>query len=285
MAPVGLVVHHQSALASSLALQTGAWLEANGHEVRVPAGDADALPGLGMWAVDDDAFAPGLAVVVSVGGDGTMLRTVRLVSQAAIPILGVNMGHLGYLTQVEPGGWREALLRVFAGDHDVEERMTLDVGVGGCDGRAPGARTALNDAVVEKIEAGHTVRVGVTISGQPAVTYAADALIVATPTGSTAYNLSAGGPVVSPRMEAMLVTPVAAHSLFGRALVVASDEVVRVEVLAGSAVLGVDGQHCGRLAEGDIVECRAGAFPARLITFGERDFWRVVVGKFGLSFP
>jgi len=280
---VGLVVHQGRPLARRLALEAAGWLQAEGHEVRIPASDRHVLPSLLSAAVDDDAFAEGLRFVLSIGGDGTMLRAVRLVSRAGTPVLGINVGHLGYLTQVEPDQWRPALVRVLAGDYQVEERMTLDVGLVGADGPSTVARTSLNDAVVEKLEAGHTIRVGVAISGQPAISYAADALIVCTPTGSTAYNLSAGGPVVSPRLEALIVTPVAAHSLFGRALVVARDEIVRIEVLGGEAVLGVDGQHCGHLAEGDVVECRASTQPARLLTFGEKDFWRVITAKFGLS--
>jgi NAD+ kinase len=280
---VGLVVHPERLLGRKLAVDAASWLGSLGHEIRIPGSDAEAVPELAGLATPDDRFSDGLDFVVSIGGDGTMLRTVRLVGDSATPVLGINVGHLGYLTEVEPGLWQDALVRVLAGDYQVEERMTLDVALDRAAGPCTVARTALNDAVVEKLEAGHTVRVGVTISGQPAISYAADALIVSTPTGSTAYNLSAGGPVVSPRLEALIVTPVAAHSLFGRALVVARDEVVRIEVLDGSAVLGVDGQHCGHVAAGDVVECRASPQAARLITFGERDFWRVVTAKFGLS--
>jgi NAD+ kinase len=282
---IGLVVHPHRALGLEVAVAAGRWLLERGYTVRVAAADGAPLAALADHVVDDARFAEGLDLAVSIGGDGTMLRTVRLVSITGTPILGVNVGHLGYLTLVEPDGWQPALERVLSGDYDVEERMTLDVARVGPGGTGTVARTALNDAVVEKLEAGHTVRVGVTISGQPAISYAADALIVATPTGSTAYNLSAGGPVVSPRLEAVLVTPVAAHSLFGRALVVARHEVVRVEVLDGAAVLGIDGRHCGRLARGDAIECRAGEVPARLITFGERDFWRVITARFGLGLP
>ena len=280
---VGIVVHPDRPRGRRIAADAVTWLQSEGHEVRIPASDRDALPEFGALAVEDGDFAEGLSFVVSVGGDGTMLRTVRLVSRASTPVLGINVGHLGYLTLVKPDSWQQALIRVIAGDYQVEERMTLDVGLIGADGPSMVARTALNDAVVEKLEAGHTIRVGVSISGQPAVSYAADAVIACTPTGSTAYNLSAGGPVVSPRLAAMIVTPVAAHSLFGRALVVAPDEIVRVEVLGGAAVLGVDGQKCGHLATGDVVECRASSQAARLITFGERDFWRVITAKFGLS--
>jgi NAD+ kinase len=278
---IGLVIHPDRPLGRSLAADLAIWLAGAGHEVRLPAEDAPSFPELSSFTVAKEEFAPGLDVAVSVGGDGTMLRTLRLVNHAGTPILGINVGHLGYLTEVQPDQWRDALVEVLAGRYRVEERMTLDVRRRGEDGVFE--QTALNDAVVEKLEAGHTVRVGVTVSGQPAISYAADALIVATPTGSTAYNLSAGGPVVSPRMEAVIVTPVAAHSLFGRSLVVGRDEVVRVEVLGGSAVLGIDGRHCGRLRVGDVVECRAGTSPARLITFEDRDFWRVVTAKFGLD--
>ncbi len=280
---IGMVVHHERPQAREIAVEAARWLDGEGHAVRVAASDAGSLTELAALAVADDALAAGADAVVSIGGDGTMLRAVRLIGAHGTPILGVNVGHLGYLAGVAPAEWKDALLRVIAGDYGIEERMTLDVAIVGSAGHAPVARTALNDAVVEKPEAGHTVRVGVTISGQRTISYAADAVIVATPTGSTAYSLSAGGPVLSPGLHAMLVTPVAAHSLFGKALVVASDEVVRVEVLSQAAVLGVDGRHCGRLAEGDVVECRAGTVPARLITFAERDFWAVIAAKFGLN--
>ena len=297
---VGLVVHHGRPLAGELASDIARWLVDNGHEARVLEGDADAIAGLAPWSTRQESFAAGLDLAVSIGGDGTMLRAIRLVGAAGTPVLGVNVGHLGYLTEVEPGGWRDALVRILAGDHLVEERMTLCVEVvranptttgpaSPSDSAAscppptsPVVETALNDAVVEKLEAGHTVRVGVTISGRPAIGYATDALIVATPTGSTAYNLSAGGPLVSPRLEALLVTPVAPHSLFGRAMVLARDEIVEIEVLAGSAVLGVDGRPLGPLGVGDVVRCQAGPVPARLVTFGEREFWRILKTKFGL---
>jgi len=274
--PVGLVVHPGQTLATALAAEIGEWLRANGHEVRLPTGDEGS-------GEADGEFADGLAFVVSVGGDGTMLRAVGLVTRAGVPVLGINMGHLGYLTVVEPAQWRPALEQVLAGDYGIEERMTLDVVVHPAEGPPTPPRLALNDAVVEKQESGHTVRVAVAVSGRHAIGYAADALIVSTPTGSTAYNLSAGGPVVSPDLSALVVTPVAAHSLFGRPLVVGPREIVRVSVEEGRAVLGVDGVHCGRLSTGDVVECRSGTHPARLVTVGERDFWRVVTSKFGLD--
>ena len=279
-ARVGLVTHHERPQAIELAREVAAWLRSEGHDVRVPASDA---PTVGDSGVADDRFADGLDLAVSIGGDGTMLRTVGLVAPAGVPVLGINRGHLGYLTIVEADHWRAALTHVLAGDFRTEERMTLDVSICSGDGPTHPHRIALNDAVVEKSEAGHTVRVAVAISGQHAISYAADALIVSTPTGSTAYNLSAGGPVVSPNLSALVVTPVAAHSLFGRPLVIGPGEVVRVAVEGGDAVLGVDGVHCARLTSGDVVECRESGTPARLVTFGGRDFWEVVTAKFGLD--
>jgi NAD+ kinase len=246
-----------------LAAELQSWLEADGHEVA---------------RVTDEAPGRELDLAVSIGGDGTMLRAVRLVSHSGTPVLGVNVGHLGYLTEVEPAACRAALEQFFAGDYRVEERMRLDIAAAGCE-----PLTALNDAVVEKLESGHTVRVGVNVGGRPVIRYATDALIVATPTGSTAYNLSAGGPLLSPQLRATLITPVAAHSLMGRSLIVAGDELVRIEIVAGSAVLNIDGRACARLQAGDAIEARAGAQPARLVTFGARDVWSIVKAKFGLD--
>ncbi|HZQ56421.1 MAG TPA: NAD(+)/NADH kinase [Acidimicrobiales bacterium] len=277
---VGLVTHHERPAARDLARDIAAWLRSAGHEVHVPATDAGVAGGA---VVPDERFAEGLDIAVSIGGDGTMLRTVALVAPAGVPILGINRGHLGYLTVVEADAWRPALARVLSGDFATEQRMTLDVSICGRDGVTYSPRTALNDAVVEKSSAGHTVRVAVAISGQHAISYAADALIVSTPTGSTAYNLSAGGPIVSPNLSALVVTPVAAHSLFGRPLVVGPGEVVRVALEEGGAVLGVDGVHVAHLTAGDVVECRESATPARLVTLGGRDFWEVVTAKFGLD--
>jgi NAD+ kinase len=279
-ARVGLVTHHERPAARELAREIAAWLASQGNEVCVPATDGGFVGGT---AVPDDRFAEGLDVAVSIGGDGTMLRTVSLVARAGVPVLGINRGHLGYLTILEADRWRPALAHVLAGDFGTEDRMTLDVTVCSQSGAPHAPRIALNDAVVEKSAAGHTVRVALAVSGQHAISYAADALIVSTPTGSTAYNLSAGGPVVSPNLSALVVTPVAAHSLFGRSLVLGPGEVVRVALEGGAAVLGVDGVHVAHLAEGDVVECRESGTPARLVTFGGRDFWQVVTAKFGLD--
>jgi NAD+ kinase len=284
------VVHRQRSLAIELALSITAWLTERGHEIRVPAGEPDLPPSFKQWATDDDEFAEGLDLAISVGGDGTMLRTVHLVVAGGVPVLGINVGRLGYLSEIEPGDWRVALERFFDGDYLVHERMTLAIEVHRQTGDSDAHRhlpiehlVGLNDAVIEKLEAGHTVRVGMSVDGRPFLTYAADALIVATPTGSTAYNLSAGGPIISPVLSAVVVTPVAPHQLFNRSLVLGPEEAIRLEVLDGDAGVGVDGQGVGHLAAGDHLVCRAGARAARLVSLGDRDFRHILKTKFGLS--
>jgi NAD+ kinase len=283
VATVGLVVHHARPIARGLAEEAGAWLEERGHEVRVGKPDAEAT-GLDRWAVPPEAFVAGLDLAVSLGGDGTILRTVGLVVAQEVPILGVNIGHLGYLTEVEPAGLLPALERFVSDAYSIEERLTLAVDV---DVRSsatePGRETALNEAVIEKTAPGHTVRLDVTLNGAPFTSYAADGLIVATPTGSTAYSLSARGPIVSPRHRALLLTPVAPHMLFDRALVLDAEDVIELRVKGREATLSIDGRPVCELDDGDGVVCTAGPHAARFVSFGGRDFHQILKTKFGLA--
>jgi NAD+ kinase len=274
-----MVVHRDRSEATLLAKRAIEWLAERGHTVRIPADDAEAA-GLPELACPDDRLCDNLSLAVSLGGDGTMLRTVELVVAAGVPILGINVGHLGYLTECEPDDLEVALERFFASDYRTEERMTLDVSTGG---RYPSVM-ALNEAWLEKTVPGHTVHMRLSIAGEPFTTYAADGLIVSTPTGSTAYNLSVRGPIVSPTLRAMVVKPVAPHQLFDFPLVLGPDEEVRVEVLEGrTATLLVDGRNIGELVAGDVLTCRAGSHPARLVRFGARDFHQILKAKFGLT--
>ena len=280
MAVVVLFIHHDRPDASRLAAEAAGWLHGQGHSVRVPDDDPVGSK-LADETLPPEEVARGADLAVSLGGDGTVLRTVELVAPWGVPVLGVNMGRLGYLTEVEAGGLEKALDRFWAGDHQLEARMTLAVTLDGDEERP---MVALNDAVLVKSHSGHTVHIGVTISGRPFLDYAADGLIVATPTGSTAYNLSARGPIVSPRLRALLVTPVSAHMLFDRALVLEPTETVRVEVLDGTgAELIVDGCLQAALEPGGTVTCAAGERDARFVTFGERDFHHILKSKFGLA--
>jgi len=258
--------------ATILAARAAEWLAAQGHQ------SVSALAPDGSVSVDD------ADLLVSLGGDGTLLRSVDAALAGGIPVLGVNIGRLGYLTQVEPSDLEQALAAFLAGTHQVEDRMTLSVTVTGPDGVRIAQRTALNEATVEKTVPGHTVRIAASIDDRPFVTYAADGLLVATPTGSTAYNLSARGPVLSPRLRAIVVTPVSPHMLFDRPLVLDPAELLRLDVLEPrSAVLVVDGITVTTLEPGVSVECREGSQPARLVTFGAHDFHAVLRAKFHLA--
>ena len=280
MSKVGLVLHHQREEAAIVTREVAAWLGERGHEVELPEADA-ALAGLEDRGVPEDWFGRELDLVISLGGDGTMLRSVSLVAEDDVPILGVNFGQLGYLTEVEPGDLSARLEQFFAGQHRIEERMLLEVRLADREGEH---WVALNEAVLERTAAGHTVRLGVDLDGTFFTTYAADALIVATATGSTAYSLSARGPIVAPDHRAILLTPVSPHMLFDRTLILNCQEVVRLEVQGHRpATLSVDGQPVADLVDGDAIECTGSPHAALLVTFGERDFHEILKQKFGLE--
>lgn len=282
MSAVGLVLHRERPQAVELARQIAASLLAGGHDVRLPAADAD-LADLAGHACADAELGAGLDLAVSLGGDGTMLRTVDLVAGAGVPILGVNVGQLGYLTDVEPSDAMTAVARFLNGEGGIEERMLLRVRLEPVDGE-PQEQLAFNEAVLEKTPMGHTVRLAVEVDGEFFTTYAADGLIVATPTGSTAYAFSARGPIVAPRHRAQLLTPVSPHMLFDRTLVLEPEACVRLVVQGHRrATLSVDGRNLGELGEGDAVTCTAAECSARLVTFGPRDFLQILKTKFGLN--
>jgi NAD+ kinase len=281
MAVVAVVPHRQRREACALASEATVWLTERGHEVRVPAEDASGVRG--ATVVRDDELADGLDLAMAVGGDGTILHAVQLVCGSGVPVMGVNVGHLGYLTTLEPAHMLDGLERFLAGAYKTEDRMMLDVTVE-CGGESADHAVALNEAVLEKTASGHTVQLAIRLNDQPFTTAAADGMIVATPTGSTAYNFSARGPIVSPRQRALIVTPVAPHMLFDRTLVLAPDETVELEVLEGRpAILVVDGRTLATLAPGDRVRCRAAKHDAHFVTFDERDFHQILKAKFKLA--
>jgi NAD+ kinase len=300
VAVVGILLHHERDQAAELAHDAATWLIERGHEVRLPLRDA-GIAGLPELGVAEEGFAHGLDLALSLGGDGTMLRTVDVVAADGVPVVGVNVGQLGYLTEVEPPGLRMALKRFLAGSYEVEERMMLQVAVDTRqpldDGAAmpsgdtsrrprgdPSTYLALNEAVLEKTPMGHTVRLGVSIDGEMFTPYAADGLIVATPTGSTAYAFSARGPIVEPIHRCLLMTPVSPHMLFDRSLVLAPEARLRIEVVGDRpATLSVDGHNLGTLERGDAVTMTAATESARFVTFGPRNFLRILKSKFGLA--
>ncbi len=284
MAVVALVVHHDRAAATDIAVSTAAALEHDGHTVRLLPDDA-AVVGLERHALDLPAFVDGVDVAVSLGGDGTMLRTIELLAPYDIPVIGVNLGQLGYLTEVDPRHLGRSLDQFFAGDYRIETRMLLSVRVDAPSGGVPPIEVvALNEAVLEKTLSGHTVRLDVEFDGQAFTPYATDGLIVATPTGSTAYAFSARGPIIAPTHRSLQLTPVSPHMLFDRTLVLDPDTEIRLTVAGHRpASLSVDGRMLGELAQGDAIVCTASPSVARLVIFSPRDFHQILKTKFGLS--
>lgn len=283
MADIGIVVHPERDGAATLARDLIDWLTDRGHEVRLPAGSAAAL-GHAALAVPDDELAIGADLLVGLGGDGTMLRASRLAAADDVPVLGVNAGQLGYLTTIEPSGARVALKRFLAGSYDVERRMRLAVEVVRVDGSVESVPSALNEAILERSSTAHTVRIEVQIDGTKFTSYVADAVLVSTPTGSTAYAFSARGPIVDPSHYAQILMPVSPHMLFDRALVLGPDTLVTLTVSgARDANLSVDGQMETTLRDGDLIRCRAADVDARLVVIGAPDFHSILRAKFGLA--
>ncbi|MEZ5296668.1 MAG: NAD(+)/NADH kinase [Ilumatobacteraceae bacterium] len=284
MIRVAIVPHRTRDDAHELAVATIRWLAEQGHEGWVPSGDA---VGDELASVASDRPLADADLILSLGGDGTMLHSVHQLDGAAVPLLGVNLGRLGYLTEVEVDEVRTALERFDRGADDgswtLDERMMLDVEAIDADGISVGSWRALNEGVVEKQDSGHTVHLLVRIDGEPFTSYAADGLIVSTPTGSTAYSLSARGPVVSPKHRALLVTPVAPHMLFDRSLVLDPSETVDIEVLDGhTASVAIDGRAACSLGGGAKVTCRPSTATACFVRFGEHHYHQVLKAKFGL---
>ena len=285
MSSVVIVAHHGRSDAWELARTSAAWLIEHGHTAWVPADDAAEF---GLDDLADDRPASEADLALCLGGDGTMLRAVNMLAGAAVPLLGVNLGRLGYLTEIEVDQIADSLERIEAGPAQgrwqLDERMMLDVIVTTADGVQHGPWRALNETVVEKRDSGHTVNLMVRIDGEPFTSYAADGLIVSTPTGSTAYSLSARGPIVSPKHRALLITPVAPHTLFDRSLVLDPTETVEVEVLGDrDAAVAVDGRQVCHLTAGGKVRCVPSAATARFFRFGAHHYHQVLKAKFGLT--
>lgn len=264
MARIGFILKPDKSRAGALLDELAPWVREQGHVPVVTSEDQVAPPAAEI--VPEDALGASIDLAVVLGGDGTMLRASRLVADAGRPVLGINLGQLGFLTGFAPDGARDAVAQALAGTLPISERMRLAVVF-----RRPGAepiiRTALNDAVIHQGAAARLVELTAHIDEQFVAAYRADGLIIATPTGSTAYNMAAGGPIVIPGQAAMTLTPICAHSLTNRPLVVPSRAVIRLGVGAEArgVVLTVDGQWGHSLAPGDTIELTAASAPLRLL--------------------
>lgn len=242
-------------------------------------GQLDGISELGVSVPEKD-----LELVMVLGGDGTILKAAEIVRETATPLMGINLGHVGFLAESERAGLANAVERIVAKDYVVKERLTLDVRVLVA-GKEVYRTWALNEATVEKSAAEKMLEVVLEVDSRPLSSFGCDGIIVATPTGSTAYAFSAGGPVVWPGVEAMLVVPLSAHALFARPMVVSPSSLVAVEVLersAGTGVLWCDGRRTHDLPVGARVELRRSEHPVRLARLRIGPFTDRLVNKFSL---
>jgi NAD+ kinase len=218
-------------------------------------------------------------LVVSLGGDGTMLRAMRLTDRQRAPVLGVNLGKLGFLAEIDVPQLGGALSAVDAGEYTIEPRLAVDAVVGG------EVYTAFNDVAVIRFPGQPSAKLSVLAGGHPFVSYAADAIVVATPAGSTAYSFSAGGPIVSPLVEALLVTPASPHSAYNRGLVLSVNDPLALELLpdCGELAIEVDGQLATKVSAGSRIELRPRPGAARVVRFGKTTFYERARRKLRLT--
>ena len=218
-----------------------------------------------------------LDILIATGGDGTMLRTVKLGLEADRPVLGFNLGTIGFLAAADPHLMVETLDLLENGNYRLIPRMTVIAELNGL------TDVGVNDVVVEKIDSQRLVELEVEVDSEPMISYRADGLVISTPTGSTAYSFSAGGPLLDNRVDALVMTPVAPHSLFSRSLVLSPDSVIRCRVTRDRPVqVSVDGRNTASLGMGDEVVVRRGPRPAMFVALKEMGFAAMVTERFGL---
>ena len=212
-------------------------------------------------------------VLVSMGGDGTLIHSARIVGDRKTKLLGVNVGSLGFLTQITPLSMIPCLDRIIKGDYNVEERMALTVKIN----RTGETFHALNEAVVDNGAISRMIDIRLQVNGEDIVNYRCDGLIIATPTGSTAYSLASGGPILHPTMEAIIASPISAFSLTTRPMIFRADDALVLKVRSQHKVasLTVDGQVMRELSDGDIVSIKRADFAYQFIAFEENSFYRV----------
>lgn len=281
-----MLTHTGREEARSAAREVAAALAGHGMVVRMIAREAlDLAMTVDVETTEDESGASaGCELTLVIGGDGTILRAAEITRDSGTPVLGVNLGHVGFLAEAEHDDLASVIDAVVARRYTVEDRMSIDVRVLR-DGEVVTSTFALNEASVEKAARERMLEVVVEVDGRPLSRWGCDGVVCATPTGSTAYNFSAGGPVVWPGVEALLMVPISAHALFARPLVVAPTSVLAVEVLArtdSAGVLWCDGRRAVDLPPGARIEVRRGERPVRLARLHQAPFTDRLVAKFGL---
>jgi NAD+ kinase len=276
---VGIVAKPDAARAPGVILQLLPWLTSRGHSVVLEKETADLVPSVITDAAGRPELPGQVDLLIILGGDGTLLSMARAVGDLGVPLLGVNLGGLGFLTATTLDEMFPALEAYLGGQMAIEERMLLAARIVRT-GQPLGEYAALNDIVITKSAMSRIIDLSVSVEGRYATAYRADGLIISTPTGSTAYSLSAGGPILFPTMDAVVLTPICSHTLTNRPIVVPGTDRIEVTLLADQEVMAtMDGQVGVGLREGDTVEIRKAAARIRLVRFPQKDFFSVLRTK------
>ncbi|HHW55289.1 MAG: NAD(+)/NADH kinase [bacterium] len=277
---IGLYINRQKEAAKKVARDLIAWLQEQGKKVYLLQGQARDLELPGQ-SLHKDAFARQIELAIVLGGDGTLLAAARYLSPAGVPIMGINMGRLGFLTTAEPANITSALTQVLVGEYWLDDRLMLEGSVFRGDKKVY-SYLALNEVVVTKGAFARLIHLQIFINGEYYATYPGDGLIVATPTGSTAYSLSAGGPILNPQLQNIIITPICPHTLSARSLVIPEEERVEIIVQAdhNKIMMNCDGQQGFPLEVGDKITVSRAPFRAKLLRLSGQSFYQILRTRF-----
>jgi NAD+ kinase len=273
---IGLVAKYQEPKAAEMVRWLVPWLKKRGRKVYVENGIARS----GGISSSKKEMAAKADLIISLGGDGTLLNIAPLVERPDVPILGVNLGGLGFITEVAAGELKSVLTQTLEGEYQTEQRMTLEIQLKGKTGK-PHRFRVLNDAVITKGARSRIINLETYVDDEYLCNYRADGLIISTPTGSTAYSLAAGGPILEPALSAIILTPLCPHTLTNRPIVVPGSAGIRVTLrsFGDTVFLSPDGQQGVRLDNGDKVEARDYGLPVSLIKLPSRSYYEILREK------
>lgn len=279
---IGLIINYYKQQPIKLGMELINWLEKNQIEVLCPIDEAKELNLKN--GVSQEEFCKNVDIVIVLGGDGTLLRAARFVAGCQIPLLGVNLGHLGFLTEIEEVEIYPFIEKILAGEYKVEERMMLKATIQR-DNRNIATFCALNDFVINKGSFARLISLETYLADELVNSYSSDGVIVSTPTGSTAYSLSAGGPIVDPSLDVCIITPICPHTLDSRPLVIPPEKIIKVIIKAvrTDAMLTVDGQHGYQLKNNDIILISKAKYVTTLIKVKGRSFFDILREKLRIN--
>ncbi|HEC17308.1 MAG TPA: NAD(+) kinase [Sedimenticola sp.] len=283
---IGMLARHRDEAVGDTLLRLGAFLRERGHRIALEREAAERLDGWSQASATREEIARSSDLVIVVGGDGTLLHAARSMADRDVPLLGVNLGRLGFLTDISPDNMLDTLDRILTGDYDEEKRFLLRAEVGP-PGRPDASRKAFNDVVIHKWNIARMIEFETHVDGRFVETQRADGLIVATPTGSTAYALSGGGPLLDPALNALVMVPICPHTLSNRPIVVSGDCVIDIAICGRTDPRNVritcDGGDSLKASREDRIRIRKDEHPIRLIHPSGHDHFNILRAKLGWS--